>query len=718
ESAGAYSFVTEAYVDGLGRFEIMLPKVGEFRVGTWLPDTADYSMVSETMVGPSDAKAPVVLRPHDASVSGVFTLDGQSISGQNFYANVAAFKITGGEPVFKIATFTIDGTFDLRLEEGTWGVLYNVINHGLGVALKESNRRFLQLDVGKGQSLNLEVPLVRITGELKVVVLDEDNASVKEGVYPWVEQDDGRGKFYKDLQLFGGEVFKAPVPLPMRVRVGAKISKELRSAGYLEPKIEKVILDTTQNTKLVTLRLIHRKPEEFLAGMVTDDQGAAIPGAFVWAWSPRGQTIETHADANGSFRFEVKAGAKWYLGADFAGGASTSGAVLLMDKDLEVDLTTALFRDDLRLVLRPSFRQLPDAVTDTFDPSRDYLRTLSDGTRIFIPANSILLQIEGGRSRSRGTSIQYRKGLVTMTVTPVQTGLAKGINNRPLDHGYSISFADENGRETQISKSARLSIPFSASSLAANKARKEDLALSFYSTTRGWMNVPAVLSGGYLHAYVDHFSKWAVTVAPPEVRPASLPNVLVSGLNADQVTERWYQSDWLGSFNDAGSGWIYHDEHGWLYPAEDGSGNYWLYHPNLGWLWTGPSFYGNAQGRYFLFSPKADSWLYYESSDKTFYVYKDSTRMNHAGVAIARLQVTSSDASFGQVTGDGYHEIGSMVKLTAVANSGYRFTEWRSSTRGMLGTGATLDVQIGSGETITGVFAKMTSEDILGGVFD
>jgi hypothetical protein len=223
-----------------------------------------------------------------------------------------------------------------------------------------------------------------------------------------------------------------------------------------------------------------------------------------------------------------------------------------------------------------------------------------------------------------------------MTVTPVQTGLAKGINNRPLGFGYSISFTDETGRETQISKSARLSVPFSAASLVANKARKEDLALSYYSTTRGWLNVPATLSGGYLHAYVDHFSKWAVTVAPPEVRPASLPNLLVSGLNADQVTERWYQSDWLGSFNDAGSGWIYHDEHGWLYPAEDGSGNYWLYHADLGWLWTGPNFYGNAQGHHFLFSPKADSWLYYESSVKTFYVYKDSRRMNHAGAAVAR----------------------------------------------------------------------------------
>jgi hypothetical protein len=498
--------------------------------------------------------------------------------------------------------------------------------------------------------------------------------------------------------------------------VGAKISKELRSAGYLEPEIEKVRMDTTQNTMLVTLRMIYRKPEEFLAGMVADDQGSAIPGAFVWAWSPRGQTMETHADANGSFRFEVKAGAKWYLGADFAGGASTGGAALLMDKDVEVDLTTALFRDDLRLILRPSSRQLPDAVVDTFDPSRDYRATLSDGTLLHIPANSILLQHTGGRGSWR--SGQYRKGLVTMTVTPVQTGLAKGINNRPLEFGYSISFTEDNGRETQISRQARLSVPFSAASLVANKARKEDLALSYYSTTRGWLNVPAVLSGGYLHAYVDHFSKWAVTVAPPEVRPASLPNLLVSGLNADPVTERWYESDWLGSFNDSGSGWIYHDEHGWLYPTEDGSGNYWLYHSNLGWLWTGPNFYGNAEGRRFLFSPNSDSWLFYDSSAKNFYVYKDSTRMNHAGTAVARLKVTSSDASVGRVAGDGYYEAGSMVKLSAVANSGYRFTEWRSSTRGALGTSETLDVQVVGGESITGVFTKMTSEDIISSIFD
>ena len=134
--------------------------------------------------------------------------------------------------------------------------------------------------------------------------------------------------------------------------------------------------------------------------------------------------------------------------------------------------------------------------------------------------------------------------------------------------------------------------------------------------------------------------------------------------------------------------------------------------------WTGPNFYGNAEGHRFLFSPKADSWLYYDSSAKNFYVYKNSTRMNHAETAVARLQVTSSDVSFGQVTSGGYDEAGSMVKLSAVANPGYRFTEWRSSTRGTLGTSETLDVQVVGGESITGVFTKMTSEDILSSIFD
>ncbi len=104
------------------------------------------------------------------------------------------------------------------------------------------------------------------------------------------------------------------------------------------------------------------------------------------------------------------------------------------------------------------------------------------------------------------------------------------------------------------------------------------------------------------------------------------------GLTEKKFGERWFESSWLGTFNDAGSGWIYHGDHGWLYSADDGAGNYWLYHANLGWLWTGPNFYGNAQGHRFLFSQSFDSWLFFDSDAKNFFVYKDSSRVNHAGV--------------------------------------------------------------------------------------
>jgi hypothetical protein len=185
---------------------------------------------------------------------------------------------------------------------------------------------------------------------------------------------------------------------------------------------------------------------------------------------------------------------------------------------------------------------------------------------------------------------------------------------------------------------AQISIPFTQADLDANQASASDLTLSYYyATTDSWQPVPATVSNGYLHAWVDHFSKWAITVAPPELRPSTVPNVMSKGLTEKKFGERWFESSWLGTFHDAGSGWIYHGDHGWLYSADDGAENYWLYHANLGWLWTGPNFYGNAQGHRFLFSQSFDSWLFFDSGAKNFFVYKDASRVNHTGAILNDL---------------------------------------------------------------------------------
>ena len=159
--------------------------------------------------------------------------------------------------------------------------------------------------------------------------------------------------------------------------------------------------------------------------------------------------------------------------------------------------------------------------------------------------------------------------------------------------------------------------------------------MSYFSNSRGWKNVPASYSDGYLHARVEHFSQWAVTVTPPETRPTTVPNVLTDDLAEVQSGERWYSSGWLGDFNDAGNGWIFHLQHGWLYPLEDGAGNYWLYHGSLGWLWTGSEIYDVEKDRRFLYSHTLDSWLFYDELGKNFHVYRDSSRIDHRGLEVS-----------------------------------------------------------------------------------
>jgi hypothetical protein len=72
----------------------------------------------------------------------------------------------------------------------------------------------------------------------------------------------------------------------------------------------------------------------------------------------------------------------------------------------------------------------------------------------------------------------------------------------------------------------------------------------------------------------------------------------------------------------------------------------------------------------------------------------------------------------GLVSGGGYRKVGATVNLTAVPEEGYKFVEWRSSQRGVMGTIASLQLEVTEAEEIRGSFVKKTDEEILKGVFD
>ncbi|MFC1452970.1 WD40/YVTN/BNR-like repeat-containing protein [Verrucomicrobiota bacterium] len=68
----------------------------------------------------------------------------------------------------------------------------------------------------------------------------------------------------------------------------------------------------------------------------------------------------------------------------------------------------------------------------------------------------------------------------------------------------------------------------------------------------------------------------------------------------------WHWLDWFGSFYDAGNGWIYHTQHGWLFTASSSPASLWLWSADMGWLWTGSATYP------YLYRAAPTAWLWYQ----------------------------------------------------------------------------------------------------------
>lgn len=71
----------------------------------------------------------------------------------------------------------------------------------------------------------------------------------------------------------------------------------------------------------------------------------------------------------------------------------------------------------------------------------------------------------------------------------------------------------------------------------------------------------------------------------------------------------WSKVDWFGYLNDIGDAWVYHNDHGWIFPISSGEDSLWMYWPEGDWTWTGKGVYpyifrsGNQE--------EDGSWLHY-----------------------------------------------------------------------------------------------------------
>jgi len=111
-----------------------------------------------------------------------------------------------------------------------------------------------------------------------------------------------------------------------------------------------------------------------------------------------------------------------------------------------------------------------------------------------------------------------------------------------------------------------------------------------------------------------------------------LDNQLLGGLD---ITNGWKKLDWFGHFFPTSNNWLYHKNHGWLFPVKGTNDNFWFYDTTLGWFWTGPNFYIEAyfSQKQFIYSDKYSEWLFFKKQNdkRTFYLYSISRWINPDG---------------------------------------------------------------------------------------
>jgi hypothetical protein len=122
---------------------------------------------------------------------------------------------------------------------------------------------------------------------------------------------------------------------------------------------------------------------------------------------------------------------------------------------------------------------------------------------------------------------------------------------------------------------------------------------------------PATASGLQFSSWsgVDSQNGTSATVTMSSDRTVTAAYAAAGGgpwSGASDAGNGWKYLSWFGYFSDTYPPWIYHLQHGWLYPVGETSDSIWLY--SLGdqdWFWTSRT----VQPWFFEYS--SGCWLYY-----------------------------------------------------------------------------------------------------------
>lgn len=188
-------------------------------------------------------------------------------------------------------------------------------------------------------------------------------------------------------------------------------------SNYMPPKTQSVNLLTTKSASL-TLTL--RTSDGVMSGFVTS-KGVAVTNGYVGCWSEDGSNNGSPV-INGTYRLNYTFGSVYHCNAN-----ASDGTKFLNSEEKIISIgTEKKKRQDFSLG-ESNFR-LPPSVSETFDSTSPHVITLTDGTTINIPANTL------------ATS-----GDVTVNANPT-INIRGQKTAQPLGYGYQLDAADADGK--------------------------------------------------------------------------------------------------------------------------------------------------------------------------------------------------------------------------------------------------------------------------------
>ena len=507
---------------------------GTYTVGLWIPPGSDYAQPDEQTLTLSDAgvltdengtsmnKIEFTLAKVDSYVTGslIDKDTNQSISG--LVGEVYAMRTDGDG--WQYAPIETNGTYSMLLPPGNWVVEYYLEYDDQNRNYPKASAQPLEVSVQQGATVEenfvLSAAGASISGS---VVYDSNSSTVSEStLYVWAYREGSASlpEYWDEVETDDNGSFTISVLQGGKYEVGVILSNDLREDGYLEPAMQKFKMSTSTKTGL-EFRLAQPAQDNYLSGTVVDGSGNSLAGAFVYAWTYDGRESSVYADSNGDFNMTVPSGALWKLGAEYSEFDANDDEILyLPENDVEADLRKNEYVSGISIVLtRPEF-EVPDGISITFDPSKDFVTTLPDGTEITIP---------GGAA-----NVSSDVETIRLVVTPTAKGLDKSGTDKPADYAYSMELFDDKGKEIEgnFKKDVVIRIPVDVESFRKKGIDLDTLEGMYYSPTKkAWAKAKTSTfdqQSGKLTMTTDHFTVNSLGRTNRSIRPSGRCQYIIS----------------------------------------------------------------------------------------------------------------------------------------------------------------------------------------------